>query len=792
MRVNIDWLRDWVELDGNVEAIAADLTTAGLEVDGVERTTRSIDNVVVAEVLRVERHPNADRLSVCVVADGQGEQQVVCGAPNVAAGIKAPFARVGATLPDGKSIGAAELRGVKSHGMLCSAKELGLIDDANGLLLLDADAPVGITLVEHLRLDDAILEINVTPNRGDCFSVIGIARELAARRGQRLAARTPAATPTAGNERLRIELLAGAACPRFAGRVLRGLSTAAKTPLWMRERLRRAGLRPIQPIVDVTNYVMLELGQPLHAYDLGKLAGGIAARLAKPGEKLTLLDGRAIELAADMLVIADDRGPVGLAGIMGGESTAVGDATADVFLEAAFFAPAAIAGRARRLGLHTDASLRFERGVDPAGQQRAIERATELLLAICGGTAGPTTSAERATDLPQRAAVALRRSRLHALLGLEVADARVDGLLSALGMQVTAAADGWRVVPPSFRFDIAIEEDLIEEVGRMVGYDQIPSTPAGTTERLGAATEQVIPAERIADSLVARGYTEAITYSFIDAELDAAVSPGREPIELANPIASDMAVLRRSLWPGLLSAARLNLSHQQQRLKLFELGPQFATSAAGVQQTTVLAGVAVGARTPEHWDGAAPDVDFFDVKGDLEALLRLTGRHHDFRFERAEHPALAPGQTARLTTPEGHTVGWLGTLHPDLAPRFDKKRTAVLFALQVESVFAARVPTFVGYSRFPAIRRDLAVVVDEGVSAEALQNVVRRAAGELLRRITIFDVYRGKGIDTRRKSIGLGLILQDVSRTLTDEDADQIMRSVTLQLEREFQASIRT
>ena len=386
----------------------------------------------------------------------------------------------------------------------------------------------------------------------------------------------------------------------------------------------------------------------------------------------------------------------------------------------------------------------------------------------------------------------LRRHRLYALLGLEVADAEVESLLTALGMQVTRRPDGWHVVPPSFRFDIAIEEDLVEEVGRMVGYDRIPVTPAATTETLGAATERAVPTDRIADALTARGYSEAITYSFIDPEFDAAVSPGREPIQLANPIASDMAVLRRSLWPGLLNAARLNLSHQRQRMKLFELGPQFATTAAGVQQTTVLAGVTVGARAPEHWDGAAPEVDFFDVKGDVEALLHLTGRHEDFRFEAATHPALAPGQTARLATRDGHTAGWIGTLHPDLAPRLDKKRTAVLFALQVEAVFAARVPTFRSYSRFPAIRRDLAVVVDEGVSAEALQNVAKRVAGDLLQRITIFDVYRGKGIDTSRKSIGLGLILQDVSRTLTDEDADQIMRSVTLQLEREFEASIRT
>jgi phenylalanyl-tRNA synthetase beta chain len=792
MRVNLDWLRDWVELDDGPETIAADLTTAGLEVEAVERTAGPLERVVVAEVVSVARHPNADRLSVCVVTDGAEQLQVVCGAPNVAAGIKAPFARVGATLPGGKPIGAAELRGVKSHGMLCSAKELGLADDTNGLLLLDADAPVGAPIDEYLRLGDAVFEINVTPNRGDCFCVLGIARELAARRGRPLADRPPAATKAAIADELAIGLEAGAACPRFVGRIVRGLSPQARTPLWMRERLRRAGLRPIQPIVDVTNYVMLELGQPLHAYDLRKLEGRIGARFAKAGEQLTLLDGRSIELAPDLLVIADDRGPVGLAGIMGGESTAVAEETTDVFLEAAFFSPAAIGGRARRFGLHTDASLRFERGVDPDGQRRAIERATELLLAISGGRAGPVTTSQRSGELPQRPPVGLRRRRLHSLLGLEVADARVVDLLTRLGMQITPQKDGWQVVPPSFRFDVAIEEDLVEEVGRMVGYDEIPSTPATATETLGAASETTVPADRLVDLLVARGYTEAITYSFIDPELDAAVHPGREPIELANPIASDMGVLRRSLWPGLLNACRLNLSHQRQRLKLFEIGPQFSLASGNVEQTTVVAGVALGPRAPEHWDDPAADIDFFDVKADVETLLRLTGRADEFRFEAAEHPALAPGRTARITTQDDQTVGWIGALHPSLSGRLDKKRTAVLFALQVEAAFKSEVPTFRHYSRFPAIRRDLAVVVDEGISAEALQLVARRAAGDLLQRVVVFDVYRGKGVDTRRKSIALGLILQDVSRTLTDEDADKTMRSVMLQMERELGATIRT
>jgi phenylalanyl-tRNA synthetase beta chain len=493
-----------------------------------------------------------------------------------------------------------------------------------------------------------------------------------------------------------------------------------------------------------------------------------------------------------MLVIADARGAVGLAGVMGGKSTAVSDTTDTVFLESAFFAPAAIAGRARRLGLHTDASLRFERGVDPAGQVRAIERATELLLGICGGQAGPVTEVERSADLPQRSAVGLRRDRLRAVLGVEVPAEEVAAIFERLEMQVAASADGWRVTPPPFRFDVSIEEDLIEEVGRMFGYDAIPATPGAVAERLGTASEQSVAADRIADLLIARGYAEAITYSFVDPELAALVNPGAATVELANPISSDMAVLRGSLWPGLINAARLNVTHQRQRLRLFEIGPQFAAAEQGVAQTAVVAGLALGARAAEHWDGGAgAEVDYFDVKGDVEAMLRLTGRAGEFRFEPGRHPALTPGRTARIFRGQ-ESVGWLGALHPELQKRIDKKRTAVVFALQVEAVTAARVPAFVRYSKFPSIRRDLAIVVADSVSAEALTKAVREAAGDLLREVIVFDIYRGKGVDSRQKSVGLGLILQDSSRTLTDEDADQKQRSVMQKLEREFGAAIRT
>jgi phenylalanyl-tRNA synthetase beta chain len=790
MRVNLEWLREWVDV-GDADAVAIDLTTLGLEVEAIERLPAVDPLIVVADVLTVERHPNADRLSVCTVDDGAGRHQVVCGAPNVTTGIKVPFARPGARLPGGKAISAVELRGVRSNGMLCSAKELDLGGDEGGLLLLDADAPRGAPLADYLRLDDAVLDVNVTPNRGDCLSVLGIARELAARRAKPLAARAVPPVPATIGATFPITLSAAESCPRFVGRVVRGLSTRARTPLWMRERLRRAGVRPLQPIVDVTNYVMLELGQPLHAYDLTQLDGRIEPRFARAGEKLTLLDGREVALDDDVLVIADARGPVGLAGVMGGKSTAVGATTDSVLLESALFMPAAIVGKPRRLGLHTDASLRFERGVDPAGQVRAIERATALLLAICGGAAGPVSNIERSADLPARPAVTLRRERLRTLLGADVPEQRVTEIFERLEMCVVRAPDGWHVTPPSFRFDVTIEEDLVEEVGRIYGYDAIPATPGQAVAHLGAASERLVDADRIADLLAARGYAETISYSFTDAELEALIEPGAQPVELANPISSELAVLRRSLWPGLVHAARRNVAHQLQRLRLFEIGPRFAPHGTGVAQASVVAGLALGTRAPEHWDGAGPEVDYYDVKGDVEAVLRLTGAFGEFRFEAATHPALLPGRTARVWRGE-RPVGWLGALHPELAKRIDKKRGAIVFSLELDALNPAAVPAYEPFSRFPSIRRDLAIVVDVGVSADALTKAARAAGGDVLKQVLVFDVYRGKGVDSGRKSVGLGLIFQDDSRTLTDEDADQKMRCVTQQLEREFGATIRT
>lgn len=791
MRVNLHWLRDWVEFDLEPNALADKLTIAGLEVDSVLPVAGEFSGVVAAEIVSCKPHPDADRLRVCEVSNGKTTSVVVCGAPNAREGLRTAHAQVGAVLPEERQIKAASIRGVESAGMLCSAVELGLSDDAAGIIELPGDAPLGADLRDYLALDDQVLDIDLTPNRGDCFSVTGIAREIAASQGVGMP--PPVVEPIAAvnDDTFAVSLDAGEGCGRFAGRVIRNIATNVASPIWLAERLRRAGLRAIHPVVDVTNYVMLELGQPLHGYDLGKLDGEIIVRRGQSGEKLTLLDAREIELDEDLVVISDRSGAIGLAGIMGGLSTAVDDDTVDVFLEAAYFSPAVISGRARRFGLHTDASMRFERGVDPLQQRRAIERATALLLEIAGGEPGPVLEEVATVGLPNVDPITLRGERLGAVLGQALPPQTVETSLELLGMDVAAnGGNAWQITPPSFRFDLKIEEDLIEEVARLVGYDNIPASPEFGASQLGTASEDRVEDEAIADLLVARGYSEIISYSFIDAELGELVNPGVPPERLANPISSDLSVMRRSLWPGLLSAAAQNLSRQQERLRLFEIGPQFETGADGTAETIVVAGLACGTRWPEHWDLSSDDVDFFDVKSDVEALVELSGRHSAVRFRAAEHPVLRPGRTARVEI-AGVDAGWLGELHPAAQRALDLKKTPILFALKLENLTTASLPEYRAYSKFPSLRRDLAIIVANDVEAENVVACVRDAAGANLQNVNVFDLYRGPGIDSSRKSIGLGLILQDSYRTLTDEDADRTVAAVVEHLESELGATIR-
>jgi phenylalanyl-tRNA synthetase beta chain len=803
MRIPYSWLTDWVRVPWRAPELGSRLTMAGLELEALEPAAPPFSGVVVAEILSAQKHPQADKLRVCRVSTGQGEPlQIVCGAPNARAGLKSALAVVGAKLPGDLAIGAAKLRGVESAGMLCSAKELGLAEASNGILELPPDAPAGKDLRQYLELDDVILELNVTPNRGDAMSVIGVAREVAALSGEKLTAPVmrdgEAARPaTTLRDTFGVHLDAPAGCPKFVGRVIRGVNNRAATPVWMRERLRRAGVRSISPVVDVTNYVMLELGQPMHAYDLAKLTGDIRVRFGRAGETITLLDGKTVEVQADVLLITDGAGPVGIAGIMGGQRTAVSDETTDVFFEAAYFSPDAVIGRAMRWGLTTDASQRFERGVDPSQQERGIERATELLLAIGGGEAGPAVAHRSEEHLSARAAVTLRRRQLARLLGAAIDDVRVRASLEGLGMRVEPVEEGWRVVPPPHRFDIAIEADLIEEVARIIGYEAIAQADAHVPQRFGSLPG-ARPVEReLLQTLSLRGYHEAITYAFVDPQLQTRLFPDQAGITLANPIASDLSVMRVSLWPGLIKAALENQRRQQDRIRLFEHGARFvgAEAAADARGATreidTLAGIACGQRLPEQWglprEMRSP-VDFFDVKGDLEALLAATGAQ--FTFEPGALPCLHPGRAARLLR-DGRPVGWLGELHPSLVKALEFTYPPVLFELDIEAALASARPAYREVSRFPLVRRDLAVVVDESVALSSLAERVTFTASSLLRDLRVFDVYRGPGVEAGRKSVALGLIFQDISRTLTEDDIAGLMAAVVADLRVSLNAKIR-
>ena len=791
MKFSEKWLREWVDPPVSTAGLAESLTMAGLEVDGVEPAAPEFSGVVVALVREVQPHPDADRLRVCTVDAGDDEPlQVVCGAPNVRAGMRAPLARVGAVLPGGLKIRKAKLRGVPSAGMLCSAAELGLADAASGLMELPADAPVGQDLRTFMDLDDPVIEIDLTPNRGDCLGIAGVAREVGAL--ERTAVRAPAVEPVVPvhDRAPEIRVEAPADCPRYLGRIVRGVDPGAATPLWMQERLRRSGVRSLGPLVDVTNYVMLELGQPMHAFDLAAVQGAIHVRRARRGESLTLLDGRVVELDPEVLVIADDSRALAMAGIMGGEGSGVGEGTRDVLLEAAFFAPGTIAGRGRRFGLQTDSSYRFERGVDPELPAVAMERATRLLTEIAGGEPGPVTERLAADHLPVRGGIHLRRARLARILGMDIPDDEVVDILTRLGMELEATAEGWQATPPAFRFDIGIEADLIEEVVRVHGYHRVPSRPLHGQLAMMPRPEARVAPERLRRLLVDRDYQEVVSYSFVAAELEALLDPEHEPVALANPISSEMSVMRTSLWPGLLGVVMHNLNRQQERIRIFETGLRFVTQVGDLQQIPTLAAALVGSALPEQWGAPRRPVDFYDLKGDLEALIEAGGQRARFRFEAAGHPALHPGQSARILR-DDRPVGWIGALHPRVQRDLDLDEGVLLLEIDLAALEAGSRPAYVPVSRYPAIRRDLAVLVDRQIPAERVVQTVRAAAGEELREVRLFDVYTGEGVERTQKSIALGLILQHYSRTLKDAEVDALMARVVSALKEQLGAGLR-
>ncbi len=790
MKISYRWLQEFAPFAAAPGEVATQLTLAGLEVESVTPAAPAFAGVVVGEVLEAARHPDAEKLAVCMVTtDGDDRLQIICGASNARAGLKVAVATIGASLPGGVTIKRAKLRGLESLGMLCSARELGLGDEHDGIIELPATMELNSDLRDALDLDDAILEVNATPNRGDCMSIFGVARDYAAAQRHRYLTYSAPSVAARHERTFPVRIAATESCPIFAGRVLRGIDAGAGSPLWLRERLRRIGINSISPVVDVTNYVMAELGQPMHAYDQASLADGITVRWAADGERVTLLDGKEYALDAQSLVIADASGPVGLAGIMGGLETAITGKTRDVFLEAAHFVPEAIVGKARRIGLLTDAAQRFERGVDPRLPEIAMERATAMLRDIVGGEPGPV-QVHRGAAIAQQGPVRLRRQRLARLLGTTIPDSEAQTLLQAISESVEASSDGWNVKAPSHRFDIRIEADLIEELARLRGFDRIAEVHAVAPQIAGTASEARVPDERLLSAVVDRGYREAITYSFVDPTLQRQLFPDTPGLPIENPISTELSEMRVSLWPGLLQTCRENLRRQQTRIRLFEIGKKFLPQSGGLAEIETIAGIAVGSRWPEQWGERREPVDFFDVKADLAALFALTSGAKDVHFAGADLSCLHPGKTARIYR-GALAVGWLGELHPQLVKQFDISMAPLLFEIEIESAFISNNIKFKQISKFPSLRRDLAVIVDENVSIAKLRENVTVSASGLLSDLIVFDVYRGPGIDSGRKSIALGLILQDSSRTLTDVDADTAVNSVIARLRDFLSATIR-
>ncbi|NQZ54131.1 MAG: phenylalanine--tRNA ligase subunit beta [Piscirickettsiaceae bacterium] len=792
MKFSEKWLREWVNPEIDTTTLVEQLTLAGLEVDAVEPVAGEFSGVVVGQVVAVEPHPDADKLQCCQVnVAGDELLSIVCGAANVRQDLKIPVAIVGSVLPGNFNIKKAKLRGVESFGMLCSAKELGLAESADGLMELANDAPVGTDFRDYLDLDDVSIDVDLTPNRSDCLGIAGIAREVGVLTACDVTNWPQKTINEQSQTTFKVEVEDNKACPRYVGRVIENVDVNAATPIWMQEKLRRSGLRSLSPVVDVTNYVMLELGQPMHAFDLDKLNGGIHVRTAQQNEKITLLNGQEVEINAETLVIADDSSVLALAGIMGGQDSSVGDHTTNLFLEAAFFNPLSIAGKARGYGLHTDSSHRFERGVDPELAASAMNRATELLLEIVGGQAGPITEVVSESDLPVTQVITLRAARIKRVLGITIEAQQVEEQLTRLGLTVEKNNEAWQVTIPSFRFDLAIEVDLIEELGRLYGYDKLPETRPQGAILTSDISENTLATHRLQSLLVDRGYQEAITYSFVDPTIQQHLAvEGEQAIALANPISADLSVMRTSLWPGLLQALAYNLNRQHDRVRLFEVGRIFSGTQDNVEQHRHIGGVLCGSRYEEQWADKQRPVDFFDAKADVEALLDL-GRNTDVRFVVEQHPALHPGQSARIYKGD-KAIGWIGALHPRLNKPLELKTRVYVFELTLSAVLAANIPKFEQLSRFPAIRRDLALVVDSQITAGKIDHCLNGVRSDILKSIQLFDVYSGDGVELGKKSIAVAFHLQHAERTLTDEEVDALMLTVTERLQEQTGATIRT
>jgi phenylalanyl-tRNA synthetase beta chain len=784
MQFSENWLRQYVNTSMTTEELSHALTMSGLEVEGLEPVGATFTKVVIAQILSAEKHPDADRLQVCKVDVGATEPlQIVCGASNARAGLKAPCALVGAALP-GIAIKEAKVRGVPSFGMMCSEKELGLATESSGLLELPADAVVGQDIREYFDLDDQLFTLKLTPNRSDCLSIVGIAREVSALTGASLDLPKVEAEQAATQTCKAVSVQATNECPRYTGRMIQGVNAQAKTPDWLVRCIERSGVRSISAIVDITNYVLLEMGQPLHAFDANKLQGDLVVRLAKADEVIMLLNQQEIKLHPDMVVIADNRGAIAFAGVMGGASTSVSDDTTDILLESAFFTPDAIAGKARRFGLSTDSSYRFERGVDYGNTKLALERATNLILEICGGQAGPVR--EVMSALPDRKPVALRLAKLVSVLGIPLDESIVVGLLNQLGFAYQVQASVFTVIPPSYRFDIEIEEDLIEEIARLHGYDNIPAIAPHADLKMLPSSEKTLNRTLLRDALSANGYQEVVNYSFVDASWETDLLGNKEAITLKNPIASNMSVMRSGLWGGLLDTLVYNLNRKQERVRIFEIGASYSKNGAEFTETTRISGLAYGDVMPEQWADEARNIDFYDIKADVDVLTN--GRA---QYVAATHPALHPGQSAQVIL-NGKVIGFIGKLHPKWQQHYQLPRSAILFELDVAPLLQSHVAKYQEIAKFPPARRDLAVLVDDSLSVQAILTTMQQAKIEYVTEIALFDVYRGKGIAENKKSLAFLVLMQDTQKTLTDTEADTIMAQLLALIAQKHGAELRT
>src|SRR3990167_5263926 len=802
MKFSAAWLREWVNPQQTQDELCQLLTMSGFEVEAVSSVAAEFSGVVTAEVVQVDKHPAAERLHVCLVDVGGAEQlTIVCGAPQVRIGMKVAAARVGAQLPNHPKIVANDIRGIRSHGMLCSAKELGLSEDNDGLYELPDTVSVGEDLWRYLSLSDSIIDLSLTPNRGDCLSIQGIAREVAALtqtplNSSLVSSKTYSqAVEHSKSERLAttfpVTIHAAAECPHYVGRVICNVRVDVATPIWLQERLRRSGMRSINPVVDVTNYVMLELGQPMHAFDWDKLSTRIDVRLARAGETITLLDGREVILDAATLLIADPVRPLAVAGVMGGVDSGVSLLTKNIFLESAFFHPACIARQRQRYAITSESARSEERGVDPELQVRAITRATQLLLEICGGEAGPLTEVTVPDSMPQPVAITLAATQVQRILGMHIPEQAVAAILHRLNLEYEKLKHGWRVQIPSYRFDLRIAEDLVEEIARLYGYDKIPV-------QLGQAKLQILPQPEnqvklttFKNTLRDLGYHEVVTYSFVDKQWQDLLDPMHPPKELLNPITTDMGVMRTSLWPGLIGVLLHNKSRQQERVRIFESGLCFIPQPQGVLQQSRLGGLVSGSAYPQQWGQAVREVDFFDLKGDLQTLLQLTFAEHEYNFQATQHPVLHPGQAAAIYHGD-EQVGVMGALHPFVLQELNIFSNIFIFDLNLTCLEQGAIPFYREVSKYPEIHRDIAIVLEQSIPARVIQATIKEIAHEWLKDMTIFDVYQGQGIAAGFKSVALSFVLQHPTRTLVEEEVARGMDNVVQVLRNQLGAELRS